>query len=134
MLETMRREEGYAPYFLELLPPISPLGINFQAIQANTLIAPTPSLALLLLDLDQYPKHLRHTFAHILLSTNLNIARKWKCPTPPTLGEVIQTTHLHFIYKHTLALQNKNRDKILRQWHPWLLWFDSTPQISLPST
>lgn len=59
---------------------------------------------------------------HKLLSARLNIARKWKNPDPPTLWDIVDTTHVHFTYEQILALRNKNRDHISQMWYPWLVW------------
>lgn len=65
-----------------------------------------PSLALLSLDIEQYPNPMRIIITHILLAARLSISRKWKDPDPPTLKDVVHTTHVHFTHETTLALRH----------------------------
>lgn len=50
---------------------------------------------------------------HILLAARLNITRKLKNPDPPTLTDVVHTTHVHFTHELTLALRQNNKTQIL---------------------
>lgn len=79
-----------------------------------------PSLALLSLDIDQYPIPIRNVMIHFLLSARLNVTRKWRDPEPPTIREVVQTTHVHFSHETTLALRHKNQTQYLKLWQPWI--------------
>lgn len=66
-------------------------------------VVPSPELALLSLDIDLIPTHLRAMVSHILLEARLNIVQHWKDSNLPTITETLQKTNTHSVYEKQFA-------------------------------
>lgn len=92
---------------------------SFIASLTGNLIALTPAMALLGLNLDIYPINYRTIVANILLAARLTITRLWKSTLAPNLSDVI--LKLNSIAHFELMLVHKN-DAIAKFTKVWLAW------------
>lgn len=82
----------------------------------------TPQLAILNLNIDELPTHLRQVTVHILLATKLHLRRKWKSNTIPLIAEVVNLVHTHYTYETLLSRGSQHHSKTLALWNPWYKW------------
>lgn len=82
-----------------------------------------PALAILNISIDKYPTTTRKIVTHILLAARLNIVRKWKSQSPPTIFDMIQSVHTNFSFEMALSPDKTSYDKLTTLWSPWKRWF-----------
>lgn len=84
---------------------------------------PSPSLAILNLDIEGIPPSLRKFTTHLFPAAKLVILRLWRATDPPEVKEVIRTFSIHHTYESMLAnIEGKYADFHL-QWQPWIEWY-----------
>lgn len=88
-------------------------------------VVPSPGLALLSLDIELFPPHLRTMVTHILLAARLTIVRHWKDNNPPTILETLQTTNRHSIYEKQFAYSIGTHERTNKLWSYWQKWYTS---------
>lgn len=91
----------------------------------------TPDLALLHINLVDVPKRYRKIVLHILLSTKLVLARKWKTSNIPTLLEIIDTTHTHHTYELMMTPDYVRYQKEKSTWSPWIEWYNNCSDTNI---
>lgn len=111
-------------------PLIRQLWTQVELLLQKVLLIPillTPQLSLLNLTIETLPPKLRLITSHILLSTKLLIARKWKSQEIPTISEVTSLTHTHCLYELTLSRSKPSFPKLQLLWLPWIQWYNKPP-------
>lgn len=94
-----------------------------QNLPIGCSITITPQLAILNLNIDDFPPYQRSMITHVLLATKLLITRNWKSDNIPSLTEVTNLVQTHFTYETLLSRSKQSHTKTLTRWNPWVLWY-----------
>lgn len=90
---------------------------NLQLISdvTNTLLPPSPELALLNIGIDDYPHNLLYTIVHILLAAKLALVHHWRSPDHIPLSGAINLMHIHSPYEHMFATSEGHMQRANKQ-------------------
>ena len=86
---------------------------------------PSPGMALLSLEMDLVPFHLRNLLSHILLVARLALVRHWKDIISPTRSVVKQIINTHGTYEQLFAHSVGKYPSISSIWEPWNQWYST---------
>lgn len=121
-------QTGTLLHILWTCPHLQQLWLGVQNMLREVLHLPitlTPQLAILNLNIDELPTHLRQVTVHILLATKLLLTRNWKSNIIPPIAEVVKVVQTHYTYETLLSRGSQHHSKTLDLWNPWYKWHAS---------
>lgn len=103
-----------------------------QVLKNN--LEPSPGMAILSLEMDLAPHHMRTLLSHILLAARLSLVRHWKDIKIPEISKVTQTINTHSTYEQLFASEMGKYSLTNKIWEPWNKWYNIKVDSGLTSS
>lgn len=100
-----------------------------QILKLN--LEPSLGMALLSVERDLVPHHMRTLLSHILLAARLTLVRHWKDTKHPEIFEIIQITNTHGTYERLYASGMGNYLLTNKIWESWNKWYSTKLDFSI---
>lgn len=78
-----------------------------------------PALALLSIDIENFPPLMRKMVTYIVFAARISLAREWRSQSPPKIEEVISRVNAQYTMEKLLAYKERRALVFHRQWKKW---------------